>query len=267
MEDSIFKVEKKGHIAWMILNNPHKRNAMSFSFYDGLKTHFNEIDKDSDIYVVIIKAEGKSFTTGTDLDEFEGICKLIKPNNRESILLKLLQAQQGINSIEECRKPVIAAVHSHCLGAGVDLLCACDVRLATENAVFSIREVRMGFIADVGTIQRLPHIIEDGYVRELVFTGRDFNAAEAHRMGFITRICKDQEELYAEAEKLADQIASCAPLAVQGSKEAIIFSRDKGIRAGLKYVARKNADMCPSEDMMEAFTAFREKRLPIFKGE
>jgi enoyl-CoA hydratase/carnithine racemase len=185
---------------------------------------------------------------------------------REKMRLMILKGQAGISQIEKCRKPVIAAVHSHCLGGGVDLLSACDIRMATQDAVFSIREVRVAFIADVGTLQRLPHIIGHGWFRELALTGRDFGADEALKIGFITRICEDRESLIVEARKLAEEIAACSPLAVQGTKDVILYSRDRGIYPGLEYVAQKNAAAIPSEDMIEAATAFMEKRQPVFKG-
>jgi enoyl-CoA hydratase len=168
--------------------------------------------------------------------------------------------------VERCRKPVIAAVHGHCLGGGVDLLSACDIRIASRDAVFSVREVRVAFIADVGTLQRLPHIIGHGWFRDLALTGRDFGAEEALKMGFITGIFDDREAVVAGAGKLAEQIASYSPLAVQGTKDVLLYSRDKGIQAGLEYTAQKNAAVVPSEDMVEAAMAFMEKRAPVYKG-
>ena len=261
-----FRVEREGHIAWLILDRPEKRNAMGFSFYDGLTKYFTAFDEDPEIRVVVIRAEGKSFTTGTDLAELGSAFVEMDAGTREKLRLMILKAQGGMNQIEKCRKPVIAAVHSHCLGGGVDLLSACDIRIATKDAVFGVREVRVAFIADVGTLQRLPHIIGHGWFRELALTGRDFGAEEALKMGFITRICEDRETLIAEAKKLAEEIASCSPLAVQGTKDVILYSRDKGIYPGLEYVAQKNAAAIPSGDMIEAATAFIEKRAPVFKG-
>jgi enoyl-CoA hydratase len=124
----------------------------------------------------------------------------------------------------------------------------------------------MGIIADLGTLQRLPFIIGHGWFRELALTGRNFSAQEALQMGLITRICEDREALYAEARKLADQVAACPPLTVQGTKQVILYSRDNGVDAGLQYVAQKNAAALPSEDVVEAVTAFMEKRKPEFKG-
>jgi len=264
--EGIFKVEKEGHIARLVLNRPEKRNAMGFAFYQGLTKIFSDFDQDPDVWVVVIRAEGKSFTAGTDLAELGGACADSSTATRERFRNMILEAQEGINTIERCRKPVIAAIHGHCIGGGVDMISACDIRIGARDALFSIRETRIAFIADVGTLQRLPHIIGHGWFRELALTGRDFGAEEALKMGFLTRVCEDREALYREADKLAADIAGCAPLAVQGTKEVILYSRDNGIYPGLQFVAQKNAAVVPSEDLFEAVTAFFEKRPPNFKG-
>lgn len=163
-------------------------------------------------------------------------------------------------------QPVIAAVHGHCMGGGVDLISACDIRIATSGAIFSIRETRMAIIADLGTLQHLPLIIGDGWFRELALTGRDFTGDEALKIGFITHLCEDRDILYKEAERLAGEIAACSPLAVQGVKDVVLHSRDCGVYAVLEYVAQKNASLLQSDDVMEAFRAFKERRPPEFKG-
>ena len=264
--ESNFKVKIDGHIAWLTLNRPEKRNAMGLAFFEEIGELFDDFDHDAHIRVVIIKAEGKSFTAGTDLEEAARLLDQGSADGRENMRNKILELQQAFTKIERCRKPVIAAVHSHCIGAGVDMICACDIRMATTDAIFSIRETRMGIIADVGTLQRLPHIIGQSWLRELALTGRDFTAQEALQMGLVTRICDDPSTLYEEAAKLASQIAACPPLTVQGTKQTIIFSRDNSVEAGLQYVAQKNAAGLPSEDLFEAFSAFMEKRTPVFKG-
>jgi enoyl-CoA hydratase len=262
-----FKVEQDGHIAWLTLNRPDNRNIMGFAFFEELTKHFERFDEDSSVRGVVIKAEGKSFTAGLDLVEFGSLLRGgTGADVREELRKTILKCQEGINAIERCRKPVLAAVHSHCIGGGVDLLCACDIRIATKDAVFGIRETRMGMIADLGTLQRLPHIIGHGRFSELALTARDFTAQEALQIGFITRICEDQQGLYEEAKGIASQISACPPLAVQGTKDVILYSRDHGVYAGLHYAAQKNAAALPSEDLMEAMSAFMEKRTPVFKG-
>ncbi len=265
-ETDQFKIEQEEHIAWLILNRPAKRNVMGAVFFEGLSAHLAKLDRDPAVRVVVIKAEGKSFTAGTDLNEAASLLSGEGADQRENTRIKILDLQAGLTAIEKCRKPVIAAVHSHCIGGGVDLISACDIRLATEDAVFSIRETRMGIIADLGTLQRLPYIIGQGWFRELALTGRDFSAAEALQMGLLTRVCDNRDVLYAEAKKLATQIAECPPLTVQGVKDVILYSRDHGIDSGLNYVAQKNTAALPSEDVVEAVTAFMEKRKPVFKG-
>jgi len=266
-EKDLFKVEQDGYIAWLTLNRPDHRNIMGLAFFKELTKHFERFDEDPSVRAVVIKAEGKSFTAGLDLLEFGSLLGGgIGADTREQLRKTILQCQESMNAIEKCRKPVIAAVHSHCIGSGVDLLCACDIRMATKDAIFSIRETRMGLIADLGTLQRLPHIIGHGWFRELALTGRDFTSQEALQMGFITRIGEDRQGLYEEAKEIASQIAACPPLAVQGAKEVILYSRDHGVNAGLHYVAQKNAAALPSEDVTEAMSAFMEKRTPVFKG-
>jgi len=261
-----FRVEIDGHIAWLILNRPDKRNAMGLDFFPALDEHFQAFDNNPDVRVVVVKAEGKSFTAGLDLMEAGAILSDSTAAGRETLRRKLLELQQSISAIEKCSKPVIAAVHSHCIGGGVDMLSACDIRIATADTVFGIRETRIAIIADLGTLQRLPAIIGDGWFRELALTGRDFTAEEALQMGFITRICKDREALEATALELAKQIAGNAPLTVQGVKDVILYNRDNGVYPGLQYVAQKNCAQLPSDDLMEAVAAFMEKREPDFKG-
>jgi enoyl-CoA hydratase len=261
-----FKVGQEEHVAWLTLNRPEKRNVMGTAFYKELFEHLDNFDQDPTVRVVVIKAEGKSFTAGTDLHEAASLLSGEAADQREATRMKILALQESLTKIEKCRKPVIAAVHSHCIGGGVDLISACDIRLAAKDAVFSIRETRMGIIADLGALQRLPHIIGHGWFRELALTGRDFTAAEALQMGLVTRVCEDRKALYAEAKSLASQIAECPPLTVQGTKDVILHSRDHGIDSGLNYVAQKNTAALPSEDVVEAMTAFMEKRKPVFKG-
>ncbi|RPJ16269.1 MAG: crotonase/enoyl-CoA hydratase family protein [Desulfobacteraceae bacterium] len=261
-----FRIKQDGHIVWMTLNRPEKRNTMDSAFFVGLAGYFEKFDKDPDIRAIIISAEGKSFTAGLDLMEAGDLLGDGSAGAREVTRRKILELQDSMNIIERCRKPVIAAVHGHCIGGGIDLLCACDIRIASKDAVFSIRETRMAIIADLGTLQRLPHIIGDGWFRELALTGRDFSAKEALQTGFITRLCENREELEREAGNIALSIAENPPLAVQGVKEVILFSRDNGVYPGLKYVAQKNSAVLPSEDLIEAVGAFMEKRKPVFKG-
>jgi enoyl-CoA hydratase/carnithine racemase len=265
-EKDPFTVEREEHVVWLTLNRPEKRNAMTLEFFEGLARHFTAFDRDPQVRVVVIKAAGESFTAGIDLFGLGPLLQGEGADFREELRKKILQLQEGMNAVERCRKPVLAAVHSHCIGGGVDLLSACDIRMASRDAVFAVRETRIAIVADLGTLQRLPYIIGHGWFRELALTGRNFSAEEAQKIGFITHLCEDRQSLYQEAKRMAKEIAECSPLAVQGVKDVINYSRDHGVYPGLEYVARKNAAVLPSEDLMEAFKAFVEKRPPQFKG-
>jgi enoyl-CoA hydratase/carnithine racemase len=264
--ESNFKIEKEGHVAWLILNRPEKRNSMTWEFFAELAEAFRAFDGDPEVRAVAIRAEGKMFTAGLDLVAAQSLMGDGSAAYREGLRKKILELQETISSVESCRKPVIAAVHGWCIGGGVDLLAACDIRIAAKDAVFSVREVRIGIVADLGTLQRLPHIIGHGWSRELALTGRDFTADEALKIGFITHLCEDRETLLMEGKGIADEIAGLPPLAVQGTKETLLHGRDHGVCPGLGYIAQKNAALIPNEDMMEAVAAFLEKRRPTFRG-
>ncbi len=264
--ESTLKVEKIGHIAWLVLNRPQQRNTMTLEFFQEMRRIFEEFDADAGVRVVVIRAEGKSFTAGLDLVAAQALLGDGSAVYRDWLRRKIIELQESMTAIEKCRKPVIAAIHGHCIGGGVDLTSACDIRIAAKDAIFSIRETRIGIIADIGSLQRVPHIIGQGWFRELALTGRDWTAEEALKMGYITRLCEDSQALFEEARILAEEIASLAPLAVQGIKEVANYSRDHGIQQGLEYVAQRNAAVVPNEDMMEAVSAFLEKRVPRFNG-
>lgn len=265
-DEPFLKVEKEGYVAWLILNRPERRNTMTFEFFDDITRLFGEFDADPEVRVVVIRAEGKSFTAGLDLVAAQAFLGDGSAPYRDWLRRKIMEFQVSMTAVEKCRKPVIAAIHGHCVGGGVDLTSACDIRIASRDALFSIKETRIGIIADIGTLQRVPYIIGQGWFRELALTGRDFTAEEALRMGYITRLCDDRDALYREAAELAEEIAGLPPLAVQGVKEVANYSRDHGIQQGLDFVAQRNAAVVPNEDMLEAVSAFLEKRTPHFKG-
>jgi len=172
-----------------------------------------------------------------------------------------------MSSIEKCTKPVICAFHGYCIGAALDLGSACDIRLASEDAMISLREAAVSIIADVGVLQRLPHIVGQGVTREMAFTARFIDAKRAKEVNLVNEIYPDKESLLRGAEELALEIAAQAPLAVQGAKEVLNYCRGKSIADGLEYVAARSAMILPSEDLAEAMASFMEKRPPEYKGE
>ena len=180
---------------------------------------------------------------------------------RVELLGLIERLQQSITAVERCRKPVIAAVSGWCIGGGVDLITACDIRLGSRDATFSVREVKLAIVADVGTLQRLPRIVGEGHARELALTGRDIDVVEAARIGLVSRVCED---VVAEAMALAHEIAKNSPLAVQGTKRVMNFCADHPTADGLAYVAAWNAAFMQSTDLAEALAAFMQKREPDF---
>lgn len=261
-----FRLEKRGHVAHVVLCRPDRRNTMTLEFFDELKALFEGLDADEETRVVVLQAEGKSFCAGLDLVEAASLWQEPTAGTRHAFRKMVVGLQESIRTVDRCRKPVVGAMHSHCIGGGVDLATACDVRVAASDAVFSIRETRMAMVADLGTLQRISGIVGEGRARELALTGRDFGAEEALRIGFVTEVFRDRAALIDGASRLAEGIARLSPTTVQGVKETMNFAREHGMLAGLEYVAQKNAALLPSEDLMEAFQAFVQKREPEFKG-
>jgi enoyl-CoA hydratase len=185
--------------------------------------------------------------------------------SREKLRRLILDLQDTLTSIERCRKPVIAAIHGACVGGGVDLVTACDIRLCSADARFSVKEVDVGMTADVGTLQRLPRLVGEGIARELAYTARDVDGREAREIRLVNR-CYDTPEALADgARELARAIAAKSPLAVRGTKEMITYARDHSVADALDHVATWNAAMLLSADLPEALAAAREKRLPRFR--
>lgn len=266
MELKTLKLDIRDHIAWLIINRPDKLNAMNQVFFREMQEAFIELSGDESVRVIVIRAEGRNFTSGLDLIDAVSMMQGDTVNHRLELHRKIKWLQESFNVVERCPKPVIAVVHGACIGAGVDLTSACDIRLASADARFAVRETKMAIVADLGTLQRLSHIVGQGLTRELVFTGRDFDAGEAAAMGFVNRVLPDADSLLAEAEKMALEIAANPPLTVAGAKEVLNFSRDHDLATGLEYVAQKNAAILISNDLAEAMTAFMQKRRPEFKG-
>ncbi len=264
-----FRVEKSEAVATVYLANPQKRNAMGPVFWDELPQVFAALDADHDVRTIVLAADGPVWTAGLDL---VGVMPRLQAAQggriaQQQHLLRFIETlQDAISSVERVRQPVIAAVHGKCIGGGVDLITACDLRLCTADAVFSVREVRMAIVADVGTLQRLPRIVGEGHARELCYTGDDIPADHALRIGLVRSVHADRDALLAAAQSLAARIAKNSPLAVQGTKRAMVQAHAESVRSGLAHVALHNTAFLISDDLAEAMSAFLEKREPSFKG-
>jgi len=271
MEYKYYLVEKKGHIAWVWLNRPEKKNAMNPPAWKETIPIFEDLDEDDNIRVVILAAKGSDFNTGLDLVEMlvelnEITTPVQSAAQKRSFLKKLLKLQDGLTCIEKCRKPVIAAVHGMCLGGGLDMITACDIRLATKDARFSLLEASVGMVADVGVLQRIPNIIGQGNAREMAYSCRKISAAKALRINLVNDIFENYDELLKEAEILANEIAANSPLAVQASKVVLKYGIGKSVEDGLLFNAAVSNYTIPSNDVMAAFKAFAEKKKPEFTG-
>lgn len=267
----VLTIEKSAAAATVWLDRPDARNAMGAELWRRLPEVMIDLGDDPAVRVVVIAARGDHFSVGLDLKEFgpalmTGFGGDAGVAARRATLAQVKHMQHAMTSIARCPKPVIAAVHGYCIGAGVDLITACDIRLAAADAVFSVREVRMGMVADVGTLQRLPRILDPGRVAELAYTGRDVGAQEAHEMGLVGHVYANRDELWKAADDLAAEIAANSPLAVQGSKAVLAATEDMSVDEALDYVALWNAAFLHSNDLQEAVRAFLEKRPPDFDG-
>ncbi|KAK6183549.1 hypothetical protein SNE40_011008 [Patella caerulea] len=251
------------------LNRPQKRNAMNKAFWGEMVGCFNQISEDSDCRAVVVTGAGKIFTAGLDLMDFDGI-QIMQSDTDVSrkafTFRKLIRAyQETFTVIEKCSKPVIAAIHNACVGGGIDMITACDIRYCTSDAWFQIKEVDIGLAADVGTLQRLPKITgNDSLTRELTYTARKFYSNEAKEIGLISRIFDTKESMVEGALDTASLIASKSPIAVQGSKISLVYSRDHSVPEGLDHVATWNQSMLQSEDILKAVTAGMEKKEAVF---
>ncbi|XP_049756501.1 delta(3,5)-Delta(2,4)-dienoyl-CoA isomerase, mitochondrial-like [Elephas maximus indicus] len=254
-----------GHILHVQINRPEKRNAMNKAFWSEMVECFNKISEDADCRTVVISGEGKMFTSGIDLMDVAPV--LLQPQGddaarRSWYLRKIIRRyQETFSVIEKCPKPVIAAIHGGCIGAGVDLITACDIRYCAQDAFFQVKEVDIGLAADVGTLQRLPRVIgSQSLVNELAFTARRMMADEALSSGLVSRVFPDKEATLDAAFTLAAEISSRSPLAVQGTKVNLVYARDHPVAAGLEFVHNWNMSMLQTDDVLKSVQAAMEKK-------
>ncbi len=270
MEDfAHLTVTVENQCAHIQLNRPDKANALNRALWFEIQKAFAWVDATDTVRVAILSGVGECFCAGIDfelmgalLDEVDA---LGAGRKEERLRRLIMDFQAAFSALEACRKPVLAAVHGPCLGAGLDLIAACDVRYASTLASFSLKEVDLGIVADIGSLQRLPYLIGEGQVRELAFTGRDFDATEAQQMGLINQVFESAQELIAGVQTIATTIATKSPLTVRGIKQVMNYNRDHTVASGLNYVATWNAAMLLSEDTQEAVLAAMQKRHPQFK--
>ena len=266
-----FELKVDNNVANLVLSRPNELNTMTRDFWVELPEVLDEINRNSEIRAVILSSSGKHFCAGMDLNAFsngvENIPDDKKPDHARvgEALYRVAKELQGyISTLEKIRAPVIAAVQGGCVGGALDLITACDIRLASKEAFFCIQEINIGMAADVGTLQRLPRIIPDSKMREMAYTGRKMLADEAKESGLVSNVYESQEDMLKAANELAEDIATKSPVAIYGLKALMNYSRDHSIDDSLDFNALWSGAMLSQKDMAEAMTAQMEKRDAAF---
>jgi len=265
MSYKFVELELSEHIATVRLARVDSLNALSLEFAAEIARVFGELGKNDDVRSIILSSKARIFCAGLDLKDAAG-----GDHSSARGAIDTVKKSQPLfdccNAIEDCPKPVIAAVHGKCIGGGLDMISACDIRLCTEDAVFCLKEANIGLVADMGVLQRLPLIVGQGFAREMAYTAGNYSAKDAEKMGLINHVYADQSALTAAAKKLAAQIAANAPLALQCTKEVLNHSRYVNVHEGMALAIQKNTILLLSDDLKEAIIAFLEKRPADFKG-
>jgi enoyl-CoA hydratase len=262
------EIEKDGHVATLWLNRPDKLNAMSEDMWVDIPEAVKDLDNDDHVRVIILAGRGTAFTVGIDVDLLAGVQPTgpSPATGNLELYRTIKRLQRTVSCFAETSKPVIAAVHGYCLGAGANLISACDIRLAAADSQFSIRETRMGLVADIGALQRLPAIVGNGVVAEMALTGADYPAEWALEKGLVSRVFDNADSLMDGTQELAHQVAGNSPLVTQGIKRIIQANDGRTIDQALDYMAQWNSSFLVSNDLLEAMSAFRDKRDPDYTG-
>ena len=265
-------VETRDRVATVTLIGPGKGNAMGPAFWAELPEVFGKLDADPEVRAIVLTGSGRNFSYGLDVAAMGDTLSpmladgaLARP--RADFHARLKAMQQSITAVADCRTPTIASVHGWCIGGGVDLISAVDIRYASADAKFSVREVKLAIVADVGSLARLPLILSEGHLRELALTGKDIDAARAEKIGLVNDVYGDADASLAAAHATAAEIAANPPLVVQGIKDVLDEQRTAQVSASLRYVAAWNSAFLPSRDLTEGITAMFAKRPPEFTGE
>ena len=267
MSNRCFTVDVVDRVGHITLARPDELNTMIPAFWRELPEIVTELSDSGDVRVIVVSSSGKHFTAGMDLavfggDQLAGTGEVGRA--RANLRLNVLHLQDAFTAFERARVPVIAAIQGGCIGGGVDMVCACDMRYATADAFFCIQEINIGMTADVGTLQRLPKLIPEAIAREYAYTGRRLSAVRAYELGFVNGVYETHDQMIEGVMVVAGEIAARSPLAVWGSKEMITYARDHSVADGLNYIATWQTGMFQPADMTEAFVARAEKRDPVF---
>lgn len=269
---SVLSIEKQGRVGIIWLDRESKYNALSTELWSAIPHGLAALCEDTEIGAIVLAGRGKHFCAGIDLAE-DGLSQLKKAKARSKAEANIQQLsntqkfQRAISSLAECELPVIGVVQGFCLGAGVDLITACDIRIASACSVFSVRETRLGLVADVGTLQRLPKILSAGHVAELAYTGKDIKADRAEKIGLVNDVYESAEASMAAGMALAQEIAGNSPMAVRGTKFILRQSEnltdEQSLMVNGMYTMMTSLE---SNDLQEGIMAFAERRPAKFTG-
>jgi enoyl-CoA hydratase len=265
------RLERAGGVAEIVLNRPAQLNALDLDFFREIRAAAEEVDRDNDVRAVLLWAEGRAFSVGLNLREGQSLLPgreaFASDAARNRALYDAIVSFQGsFSAVRKCRKPVIAAVGGLCIGGGLDLVTACDIRLCSADALFSVQETKMAMVADLGTLQRITRITGRGFAREMAFTGRVMPAQRALVAGLVNEVFADKPALLEAARSMAREIAAHSPFVIEGIKRVMDYAEDRTEDEGLDYVAHWNASFFFTSDLNEARQAFLEKREPRFEG-
>ena len=273
---TVLELDIADHVATLWLSRAEARNAMGSDLWRDLPLAAAAIAANREVRCVVIAARGPHFTVGLDLKEMGAMFMTggnssggdSKAVTTRKLFDRIQEIQQAITCFEELEVPVIAAIHGYCIGGGIDLVTAADFRLASSDAIFSVREAKVGIVADLGTLQRLPRIVPAGHVAELAYTGADFGAERAEQIHLVNRVIEGSaDEVYAAALDVALAIAANPPLAVTGTKSVLRANDGRTVAEGLDYVARWNSMYLFTDDLVEAMMSFLEHREPRYTGQ
>jgi enoyl-CoA hydratase len=270
MATSSFRIERREAVAHFILCDSASRNALKWDFWMQFPKIVRDLDRDGEIRALILRGDGNHFSSGIDVSLLSSF--VAGPGDQEfgryraNLRLMLFKMHEVFEVLATARFPSIAAVQGACLGGALDLVTACDLRIATSDAYFSVQEIQMGMVADLGALQRLPRQLPQAVVRELAYTGRRLAADKALKLGFVSDVLPSQPDLLKAAETMADEICARSPLAVWGTKESFNRAERREIEEGLSYIAAWNAGMFMPEDVNESLGAITEKRKARYRN-
>jgi len=261
-----FTLTQQDHVAHLVLDRPQALNTMHPTFWRELDEVLTTLHREGQARALVISSTGKHFSAGMALETFGGDIAMddATPEGRAAIFDLLTDMQSTFTKLETLRIPVIAAIHGGCIGGAVDMVTACCIRYATADAFFSIQEINIGMVADVGTLQRLPKLVPLGVVKELAYTGRRLSAQRALGYGLVNEVFDTQEAMVAAALQCAREIAAKPPVAIWGTKQVIHYTRDHSVDDSLKQMGWIQGAIWSNAHVRESVTAMKEKRTGTF---